>query len=497
MTAARVLTGRYLDSVVLMRLAQRLVTLDGIEDAAAMMATDANKAVLAEGGFSAPEIDAAGPDDTAVAVKAASGEAAANALAQVDELLARREQPQESVPHTLADAIALEPGLNLAAISLPAEYAAAEARGALERGLHVFLFTSNVSLEDELELKALATERGLLCMGPDCGTAMVAGTGLGFANAVRRGRVGIVGASGTGIQAVSSLLDLAGEGVSHAIGCGSRDLSAEVKGATAHAALDALLEDASTEAIVVLSKPPAAEVAAQLRRRASEAAKPVVCCFLGEHTGPQTFDEVVAMTLEALGAEPPDFAHELPEELGDRLDPGRRFIRGLYAGGTLAYETQLVLARAGLDVASNAPLPGADRIDGNGPLTGHVVLDLGAEEFTRGRPHPMIDSRVRRAQLRAQAADSDVAAILLDFVLGYGAAEDPAGDLADEIQAAYNGAGPLVLASVTGTERDPQVRSRQEKTLRDAGAHVFPSNAAAAAGAAQLAARAPLVGSAR
>jgi FdrA protein len=455
---ARVVRGRYVDSVVLMRLAQRLLALPGVVDAAALMGTDANKKLLAEGEFVAPEIDAAGPNDLVVAVK---GDGAV--LERLDELLGAQESAGIAVARTLEDALALQRRTNLVVVSTPGEYAATEARRALERGLHVFVFSSNVSLEDELELKLFAREHGLLCMGPDCGTALVAGKGIGFANVVRRGPVGVVGAAGTGIQAITSLLDRFGVGVSHAIGAGGRDTSDAVGGATTFAGLAALLEDNATEAIVLVSKPPGPETAARIRAAASAAPKPVICCFLDA----MTLEEAARAAADAVGRPaPPPTAAELPPR------PARgRFIRGLYAGGSLASEARLVLSRANLP--SNNLLQ--DR--------GHAIADLGAEEFVRGRPHPMIDSRERRAQLAAVLADPDTAVVLLDVVLGYGAAADPAGDLADVIAAAGD---TVVLASVLGTEGDPQGLHGQERVLREAGAHVLSTNAAAAGAAAEL-----------
>lgn len=492
----RVLEGRYVDSVLLMRLAQRLSALAGVEDAAAMMGTDANKTLLRESGF-LTEPTTAAADDLIVAVKAAAEAAAPAVLARVEELLEATDADSSLGPasvRSLDQALELRPDLNLAAISLPGEYAGAEARRALERGLHVFLFSSNVALEEEIELKRLAAERGLLCMGPDCGTAIIAGKGLGFANAVRRGPVGVVGASGSGLQAVTSLLDRLGVGVSHAIGCGGRDPSDAVGAATMLVALEALLEDAETAAILLLSKPPASGVAARLRERAAVAPKPVVCCFLGDPEGPTTLDEAVFAVAEVVGSLPPQRPESPREHVVDdlraRLGAEQRYVRGLYAGGTLAYEAQLVLREAGLDVGSNAPLPGGRLLRDSSRSEGHTVLDLGSEELTRARPHPIIDARTRRARLLEEAEDPMVAVVLLDIVLGYGAARDPAGDLADDLvtareRAREEGRELVVLAYVCGTAADPQGIVSQEDRLREAGARVLPTNS----GAAKMAAR--------
>jgi FdrA protein len=486
----RVIKSRYVDSVTLMRLAERLTQADGVDDAAALMGTAANKTLLHEGGFveTVPPADA---DDLIVAVKAASEAEADAALAQVEQLLEQRAPSATSrSARTLEQALELDPDINLAAISLPGEYAGGEARQALERGLHVFLFSSNVTLEDEIALKTLAAERGLLCMGPDCGTALIAGKALGFGNAVRRGPVGVVGAAGSGIQAVTSYLDSFGVGVSHAIGCGGRDLSEAVGARTMVAGLEALLADDATEAILLLSKPPAPAVVADLHQRAAAAGKPVICCFLGD-SGPETLDAAARAAASAVGATPPPAAPGLDDEttrtLAARLSPTQRHLRGLYAGGTLAYEAQLILNRRGFTVSSNAPLPGAPALDGDG----HVVLDMGAEEFTRGRPHPMIDARARRARLLRETDDPSVAVVLLDFVLGFGAAADPVGDLADAIesarrQASDDGRELVILAFVCGTAADPQDIGAQQQRLRDAGAFVLNTNAAAVESAARL-----------
>jgi FdrA protein len=445
MTASsRVLPSRYVDSVVLMRLAQSLSALPGVADAAAVMGTDANKALLHDAGYDA---DGAKADDLVVAVRAEDAAAAAAALECVDTLLAA--PPHVSIPTvpTLDEALAVRAGVNLASISVPGEYAAAQARQGLEHGLNVFVFSSNVTLDDELELKRLADERGLLCMGPDCGTAVIGGVGIGFANAVRRGSVGIVGASGSGTQAVTCLLDELGVGISHAIGTGSRDTRDEVGGATTFAGLRALFDDPTTDRVVVVSKPPGPQTAERLRELAASSPKPLVLAFLDELTL-----EEAALATAGRAAGPWD-SPPTPHAA-----PGRPLVRGLFAGGSLAYEAQLVLARAGL---------GAE----------HTIADLGSEELTRGRPHPMIDSRVRRERVAAAAADPQCGVILLDVVLGYGVARDPAGDIARAIAAVD---GPLVFASVVGTERDPQRRSVQTATLRRAGAHVFPTSAAAA-----------------
>jgi FdrA protein len=475
----RVYPRRYTDSILLMRLADTLTGADGVTVANAVMATTANKTAMQEQGWAGAELVDAGPDDLVVTVAAGSVEAAEAALDRVPELLSSSIASAPSVARvrSLADALRIQPATNIASVSVPGEYAAAEAQAALGEGLNVFLFSSNVSIEDEILLKKTAAERGLLCMGPDCGTALIAGKALGFGNAVRRGPVGVIGAAGTGIQAVTTLLDRHGVGVSHAIGVGSRDLTDAVGGLTTHAALAALLDDAETRVILVVSKPPSAAQASRLRQAVADAAKPVVTCLLGDPSSDAaTFADAASAAARLAGADVPATA------LPTLAAPSRAgTIRGLFTGGSLAYEAAVVLRAAGLDVAVTAStVVGAD----GGADGRHVLVDLGAAELTVGRPHPMIDPRPRHDAICAAAADPSVGVVLLDVVLGYNAHPDPAGAVAIAIDAATKGAGtaepPTFVAAVVGTDSDPQDASAQVAKLRAAGVLVAPTTAAAA-----------------
>jgi len=450
----------YADSVALMRVAREL-SRDGVV-ASLVIGTPSNKALLRDAGLLTRDGDAAGPDDLIIAARGRNPEAA---LARAEALLdagAQAAAASGSFP-SLSSAIAGLAGANLALISVPGEHAAAEARRALERGLHVMLFSDHVPLEDEVALKDLALARGLLMMGPDCGTALIGGAPIAFANAVPRGGVGLVSASGTGLQEVSTLLARRGEGVSHGIGVGGRDLSAEVGGRMTLAALAALEADPATTRIVVISKPPAPEVTARIAARAQRCRKPVTLCLLGDTARKLPPPVRLARTLEEAGGGSP------------RTRPpatrARGLIRGLYCGGTLCAEAQIVLRDRGLAVSSNAPVPGAT--EGGG---GHLLLDLGDDEYTRGRPHPMIEPELRNEHVARALADRRVGLILLDVVLGYGAHPDPAGLLAAVLKKCRK----PVFASVTGTEGDPQVYSRQVATLKRAGVVVAASNAQAA-----------------
>jgi succinyl-CoA synthetase alpha subunit len=317
-------------------------------------------------------------------------------------------------------------------------------------------------------------------LGPDCGTAIIGGVPLAFANVVPRGHIGLIGASGTGIQEVSCLVARAGGGVSHAIGTGGRDLRAEVGAIATLMAIDALEADTATRHIVLISKPPADAVARLVLDRVAKCPKPFTICFLGARDLTLPPNARLAATLKAaaelaMGSA----ADQGPTQLSLlRADSGK-LVRGLFAGGTLCAEAQTVFGQAGLAVASNVPVPGARMTDANGGQnSGHLMIDLGADEFTRGRPHPMIEPAVRDRPLADALADPGVGVILLDIVLGYGGHPDPAGHLANVL--GERDRGPLLLASVTGTDGDPQVRSAQVQKLTEAGVLVAESNADAA-----------------
>jgi FdrA protein len=455
----------YHDSVRLMQVSASVQAVDGVEAALVAMGTNLNVASLAAMGF--PDVEAR-PDDMIVAIRAADGTALDAALAVMADSLAARAEPETAAappPRTIEGAAAAI-GANLALISVPGPHAYVEAAAALRAGLHVMVFSNNVTVEHELALKREGAERGLLVMGPDCGTAIVHGVGLGFANAVVPGPVGIVGASGTGIQQVCCLLDGAGVGVRHALGTGSRDLSAELGAASTLAALAALDRDQAVELIVVVSKPPAPDVARRVREAAAACATPAIVAMVGE----TTLEDAVAAVAKALGREWRE--PQRWEAVSAEHRPG--VLRGLFSGGTLCSEAAMV---AGVDLG-----PVAGRLDAGG----HAVVDLGADEFTRGRPHPMIDQRFRIDYLDAAAGDDAVGVILLDVVLGYGAHPDPATELAPHVEHAV-GRGAAVVASLCGTAGDPQGRDGQAEVLAAAGAGVFFSNAAAARHAAALA----------
>lgn len=509
----KIIPSAYYDSVTLMLLAKDLLALPGVRDVAAVMGTPANLALMRDAGLWTEAAQAATPNDLVLAVLA-DDEAAANAaLAHAQTALAQRRERKAGEagaqrPRSLRAAVAQTPGANLAVISVAGCYAAREARQALQRGLHVLLFSDNVSLEDEVALKTLAAERGLLCMGPDAGTAIINGVGLGFANAVPRGPIGIVSAAGTGLQSVSSDIARRGSGVSQAIGTGGRDLSEAVGGRTMLAGLQALQADPDTAVIVLISKPPAEAVAQRLLEQVRASKKPTVVCFLGADPGlieragaipASTLEQAAAIAVALARGE--DWCSAVvacdqaplayrPQALAEqaKLQPTQRFIRGLFTGGTFCYEAQIIAQGLPDLIYSNAPVhkPAAGHTPPPDAVVHgqHVFLDLGADEYTVGRLHPMLDPSLRNRMIVQAADDPEVAVLLLDVVLGYGAHPDPAGEAAQAIQAARaraEAAGRYlpVVAFVCGSEEDPQRLSSQEAKLRAAGALVTASNAQA------------------
>lgn len=494
-TKSEIRSGAYYDSVVLMQLQRSLAALPGLLDAGVVMGTEANKDILAQTGLLTPEARSAVADDLVIVVQAEDSAAAGAALGQVDELLARRRGgiEQDYLPKSLESAAQMLPEAHWVLVSVPGRYAAGVAHQALRLDKNVFLYSDNVSLDDEVSLKQTAAQKGLLVMGPDCGTAIVNGVGLGFANQVRHGPIGLVAASGTGLQQVSARIHQLGSGVTHALGTGGRDLSEAVGAVTAHQGLDLLSRDSETHVIVLISKPPSPQVAGQLLDAARSAGKPVVVDFIGYAPSSRqvdnlhfasTFDETaeLAVRLAKGRGRGKEEAKEAPA--GDRFAPGQRYLRGLFSGGTLAYESLLLLQDYVPVVYSNVPLDKEHRLANSLVSQAHTIVDLGEDEFTVGRLHPMMDNDLRIRRLQQEAGDTEVAVILLDVVMGYGAHPDPAGELAPaiaEARAVADTAGRYleVVAIVVGTDEDPQNMEAQIRQLQDAGARVETSNDAA------------------
>lgn len=475
-TKYEIRAGAYYDSVVLMQLQRGLVSLPGVVDAGVVMATPANRDLLAANNL-LPDSIHASPDDLLIVVKAEDDSAASDAIEQVDSLLVKKRSTvsQDFRPRSLSSAAKQLPEANWVLVSVPGRYAAGVAREALELDKHVFLYSDNVPLEDEIALKKSAREKGLLVMGPDCGTAIINGVGLGFANRVRRGPIGLVGASGTGLQAVTSHIHNLGGGISHAIGTGGRDLKSEVGAITAHQALDLLARDSDTEVIVIISKPPSPEVAARLLTAAQSAGKPIILDFIGY---PPPARRQGHLYYAASLSEAAELAMERVSDMDNHSPVAEKpvdgYLRGLFSGGTLAYETLLGLQTGLTPIFSNAPISSNQLL--NDPLksNAHTLIDLGDEFFMVGRLHPMIDNDLRIRRMKQEASDFDVAMILFDVVLGEGAHPDPAGELGPAIQEIRGLREELeFVAIVIGTDDDPQDLNSQVGKLKEAGVMVF------------------------
>ena len=524
MISTRIKPNLYKDSVALMRIAEKLLADPAIKRATLVMATPANKDILKEAGLLNTQADGAAPSDLIIVIECAD-EAVANAAFDViDSSLAGGSQAgggkaEEVVPRSLNMALGMAASTHLAAeaaaqsaspstqlsaanlvqISVPGAYAGAEALKAVKAGLNVFLFSDNVPLEQERAIKQLALRKGVLVMGPDCGTAIISGVPLGFANVVRRGDIGLIGASGTGLQEVTAQIHLMGAGVSQAIGTGGRDVKAEIGGITMLMALDLLAADPATRVIGIISKPPAPAVMSEVIARAGRAGKPVVTVFLGGAPVTAPLNVHQTTTLYDCAAHCVALAQGQVAVPGKDLKPlvggppspiptkgSGRYVRGLFSGGTFCTEAQVALRDAGIDCWSNVPLDKKRALPDLQRSREHTLLDLGDDEFTVGKPHPMIDPSTRVARIAQESADPDTAVLLLDIVLGYAGHMDPAGALSQAIMQAKAKRELPVVAFVCGTEEDPQIRSKQETALKAAGCLVASSSTQAAAWAASL-----------
>lgn len=498
-TLHKIVPREYRDSVSLMQLSAMLSKLPGVEQASAVMATENNLALLAEAGMRV-ELGGAHPNDLLIVVQgeksalpAALEEAVKSLTRQTEDTSAEtRAAPR---PRSIAMALKTGGDANMALISTPGDYAAAEAMKALRLGLNVMLFSNNVAEDEEAALKRFARERDLIVMGPDCGTAIINGIPLAFANVVRRGPIGVVGASGTGLQQVTVLVDRLGSGISQAIGTGGRDLHREIGGISMLKGLKDLAADPATQVIVLISKPPASEVAQAVLAEAAKAGKPVVVNFLGADPKSITRKSVHAVkTLEdaaraavaiAKGEKPRDsYAEDMTVPAGLRFTETQRYIRGLYSGGTFCYEATLLLGSQFPDVHSNTPTRSVAELADVWKSDHHTLVDLGDDVFTRGRPHPMIDYRLRTERIVKEAEDPETAVILLDVVLGYGSIMDPAAELVPAIHraraaASAQGRSVAFVGQICGTAADPQDLGRQTRALGEAGILLTESNAQA------------------
>jgi FdrA protein len=494
------------DSVQLLQLSESAKKIDGVTDAAVVMGTSTNKEILAKLGLLTGDGKGATDSDMILAVSAQSQALIEKGLALIQEMVLKPPTSKGQRYYSVEAALQALPDANLAVISIPGEYAREVVLKVLDKGLNVHLFSDHVPSEHELELKQYASQRGLFVMGPGAGTALLGGKAVGFANVVREGNAGIVAAAGTGLQEVSVLLSEAGVGISAGLGTGGGDVKDKIGGIMMLQSIDALEKDSTTKLVIVVSKPPDSEVKSKLLEHIANATKKrYVTCFLGGESynlpelnrnrvkGTKTLHAAILEAIRSVkgtgrvGVEkrfeiPPADLLTQADRIAKDLKPNQKYLRGLYTGGTLAYETLVILDRMLGRVYSNAPLDSRPKLSNSNLSVQDSIVDLGDEEFTAGRAHPMIDPTVRQLRLVEEARDRDVAVIMMDVMLGYGSHPDPAGAMLEAITEARQIAKSddrsiPILAHVCGTEQDPQPLSQQVKKLKKAGVHVFPTNA--------------------
>jgi succinyl-CoA synthetase alpha subunit len=468
----------FLDSVVLMRISKQLYGIEGVQEAALMMGTPANKNILKDADLLAKDTETASGADLIIAIKAIDKRCLSTALKVANELLDNPQSERKNAslwrPKSISSAVKSAPDSNFVLVSVPGDYAAAEARKALKRGLNTMVFSDNVSLDEERELKLYAKEQGLFVMGPDCGTAIINGVPLAFANIVPDGSIGIIGASGTGTQEVSTLIARGGGGISHAIGVGGRDMNDKVGGLSTSQAIEALESDPKTTQIVIISKPPGPKTVQKIISLISKKKKKYTLCFLGGQTielpsnanqAVTLFDAAAQTGFSISQAEPLEIAKSLPRLNGNVL--------GLFCGGTLASEAKVIVTKKTTEASYEYC---SDRdFDPDSNKRYFKMVDLGDDLYTRGRPHPMIDPTIRQEHIKKACAQEEIGLILIDVILGYGSSDNPAKSVVDCLQKRKDGL-PIIIASVTGTETDPQRRSKQIKILEEAGIIVAQSS---------------------
>lgn len=489
---------QYQDSVRLMSISREAAKLDGVSKVLALLGTVSNKDVIARLGLKDPAVDAATASDLMICIEAKDDAAVKAALDNVQAHLKTKaggSKAEELKPATIEEAADRLEDANFCMISLPGPMAKLDVLSAINRGLNVMLFSDNITIEDEIELKKKAIEKGLLMMGPDCGTAIIAGVPLALANVVRRGDIGIVAASGTGIQEVTCLIDRFGGGITHALGCGGRDLRKQVGGLEMRFGIKKLAATPGNKTLLLLSKPgDPAVLNAVLDEARATGLRTVTCLIGGKPDELNTEGIIFTRTLEeaafaALGKPVPELV--FPKALDDRiakLDSQRKYMRGLFSGGTLCYES-LVILDDKFDIESNVPLRKELFLEAPTKVKKHCCVDLGEDEFTRGIPHPIIDTGLRGQRLEEDMRDPTCRVIMMDIVLGFGADPDPASKFAaiiNRVRKDLPDGGPIIVCSVCGTDADPQSCAQQEKTLEDAGCFVFPTNAQAAKAVARI-----------
>lgn len=511
-----IIRNKYRDSVQLMRAASIAGKLSGVELVSVLMGTPKNKLLLEEANLLTPEARDAESNDIIISVRAESETYADDAIIHIINFLEKDSisiHKGEKIYRSLRNALTEIPEANLAVISVPGEFAAREARVALEKNLNVLLFSDNVSIDDEIALKRIAHDRGLIVMGPDCGTAMIKNIGLGFANVVNPGPIGIIAASGTGTQEVMTLCHHQGVGVTHAIGTGSRDIKDIIEGISMIDGLHALDQDKSVKIIVIISKPPDREPMNNILDKVKDCSKPVIINFLGKKAGYFDYPEksLTANTLEEAAYSAANYIKNGKLKLSEitfndaekvrkilnqsktLLKPNQKYIRGLYAGGTFTFEAAMIISKMlSLDESlfTNVKLKGTKLIENPKLSKEHTLIDMGADEFTIGKPHPMIDQTERTQRFLEELEDPQTAVIILDFVLGYGAHPNPVEDMREAFSKWRSIEQRIpIVTHICGTDLDPQDYDNSVQMLEEMGIYAMPTNAQAAKLASLIATR--------
>jgi FdrA protein len=477
--------GIYIDSIRLMKATEQLKRVKGVVDAFVSMATETNKELISEIGLLTEEIRSAGPEDLVIALAIQEGVDKSKVLEEADKIIFSSQFEKKEEFLSLDTALSsIKP--NLAVVSLPGEEAVEVTRQLIIRGVNVHLFSDHVSIEDEVTLKRLAYEKGVLLLGPGSGTTIIKGKGICFANNVLKGDIGIVASAGTGVQEVVAILDSCGIGISHAFGVGGSDLSERVGGIMTKMCLDLLQEDDGTKDICIISKMPSPSVVSELGNFcSSRIRKRVLGCFLGierRKIGPIDMEPTLhscASRIAKIKGKRLDTLNlsklaSKAEALSSSLRNERKYIRGIYSGGTLSHEAVIILTKLGVKVYSNTPFNKSPLLEDPRKSIGNTVVDVGDEIFTRGRAHPMIDPTIKKLRMKEELSCRDVAVLMFDVELGYGVSDNPAGDLVSSIE---GNSGSVILARLIGTTSDKQNLARQRRILEDAGVTLCSSNA--------------------
>ena len=482
---------RYVDSVTLMQVRAKAMKIAGAVIAEVQMATPANIDILKELEFEVPTD--AGSNDLVCGIRAENEEAAEKILKVIDGVLNHRVESDEN--YTSLDEINFaETGYNLAQISLPGEYAAKEAQKAMEYGCDVFIFSDNVSIEEERALKEYGHAHGKLVMGPDCGVGLSDGVCLGVGSIVKKGNVGIVGASGSGSQEVACVIEKCGYGVTEIIGTGGRDLAKEIGGITMMDGIRRLENDPETKVIVLVSKLADTQVMEEILAFADNMTKPVVAVFLGGNKKMYEGHRVIGvMNLEEAGLKAVELLTGKKEHLGysdaeleaianreiEKLHMNQKYFRGLFCGGTFTEESLIYFNQHNTEnqLYTNLNNRYATQLEDAETSKGHTILDLGAENFTEKAPHPVFEPSLRVDRLKKELEDPDVAVVMIDFITGPAVAEDPFSDLAAVAREANSSDRHITfIGAVCGSEEDPQNVTEMSKLLRDSGFIVTGSN---------------------